>query len=241
MSRKGGVEKMPCINSFIDHLVVVAATLEQGARYCEERLGIRPVPGGEHLKMGTHNQLLHLGGTAYLEVIAVNPAASSPAIPRWFGMDTAKSRLRSQVSPYLATFAIATDDVLACARAAPQIGAIHEMQRGDLAWQITITEDGDLRDDGALPTVIQWPENVHPTKSLPDVGCRLRRLEVRHAAPHALQSAWRQLGLTKEDRLIARPARPGTATSITAYIETPMGICILGNAGGDAPFNSTVS
>ena len=43
------------VNSQIDHLVVVAQSLEQGIAWCEATLGITPNEGGEHKQFGTHN------------------------------------------------------------------------------------------------------------------------------------------------------------------------------------------
>ena len=56
-----------------DHLVVAAATLEQGEKHIEALLGVRPQRGGKHVAMGTHNSLLKLGSKSFLEVIAVDP------------------------------------------------------------------------------------------------------------------------------------------------------------------------
>ena len=39
----------------IDHIVIGARTLEEGARYVEETLGVKPVKGGVHPGVGTHN------------------------------------------------------------------------------------------------------------------------------------------------------------------------------------------
>jgi hypothetical protein len=61
----------------VDHLVVLAASLDQGVAWCEATLGVTPGPGGEHPLMGTHNRLLSIATAshrrAYLEIIAVNP------------------------------------------------------------------------------------------------------------------------------------------------------------------------
>ena len=46
----------------LDHLVIVADSLEQGAAWCASTLGVEPGPGGRHALMGTHNRLLRLGG-----------------------------------------------------------------------------------------------------------------------------------------------------------------------------------
>jgi hypothetical protein len=51
--------------SQLDHLVVVAATLEQGVQWCERVLGITPGPGGDHALMGTHNRLFSVASPAF--------------------------------------------------------------------------------------------------------------------------------------------------------------------------------
>ena len=49
----------------IDHLVVAAATLEQGVQWCEATLGITPAAGGEHEKYGTHNRLFKIASPTH--------------------------------------------------------------------------------------------------------------------------------------------------------------------------------
>ena len=65
----------PC---FIDHIAITAPTLEAGAELVYRSLGVKPQKGGEHPRMGTHNLLLRLGNSVYLEVISPDPAAKSP-------------------------------------------------------------------------------------------------------------------------------------------------------------------
>src|SRR5690606_1679690 len=72
--------------------------------------------GGEHPRMATHNRLLRLGDTLYLEVIAPNPAAPAPGRPRWFGLDG----LGPQSPPSLATWVVRCTDIRASAAAASE-------------------------------------------------------------------------------------------------------------------------
>jgi len=66
----------------IDHLVIVAKTLEQGVQWCEQTLGITPSPGGEHTLYGTHNRLFKIASPAnpmaYCEIIAIDPNSVRP-------------------------------------------------------------------------------------------------------------------------------------------------------------------
>ena len=66
----------------IDHIAVTAPSLEAGAEYVWEALGVPLQPGGEHERMGTHNLLLRLGESTYLEVTAPNPRAPKHQRPR---------------------------------------------------------------------------------------------------------------------------------------------------------------
>ena len=100
----------------LDHLIIAAATLEQGCDYVASGLGVRPQPGGKHVAMGTHNALLRLGPRTYLEVIAIDPAGVAPARPRWFDLDDVRMRAALAEGPRLVHFVARTDDIEALAR-----------------------------------------------------------------------------------------------------------------------------
>jgi hypothetical protein len=211
--------------SRLDHLVIVAASLEQGVAWCEARLGAAPSRGGEHLRMGTHNRLLYLGPSLYLEIIAINPAAGQPEFVRWFGMDDPVLRHRVAVAPELRTFMVATDDIASANAVLPQLGAIEQMRRGDLQWQITVRPDGVLQEGGCLPGLIQWPKGVHPSAGMQDTGCRLVCLEVRHPDPARLAAQWRAIGLQQDDQLVLQTA---AAPYLVARVATPNGVIAIG-------------
>ena len=88
--------------------------------------------------MATHNRLLRLGDTVYLEVIAPDLDAPPISRPRWFGLD----HLASTTPPRLATWVARTDDIVGVA--VPELGQVETMRRAAPAWQMTLTTDGAL-------------------------------------------------------------------------------------------------
>jgi hypothetical protein len=210
------------LTSVIDHLVVTAGSRESGCAWIMEVLGVAPRPGGDHTRMGTHNALVRLGEALYLEVIAVNPAAATPSRARWFGMD----RLATSAPPRLATWVVRTTDIdAAAARASVPLGSIEEMTRDSLTWRITIPDDGCVPLNGAAPSLIQWSGTDHPAAALPDVGCELESLEIRHRDVNALRALLREMAF--DGPVVLSPAESGRS-DLTARIRTPAGPRVLG-------------
>ncbi len=87
----------------LDHLVVLAQTLEDGAAWCRATLGVTPVVGGAHPDMGTHNRLFAIASErfagAYCEILAIDPAAPAPGRPRWFDLDDPARVARDAARP----------------------------------------------------------------------------------------------------------------------------------------------
>jgi hypothetical protein len=163
----------------LDHLVVAARTLEEGAAWVEQRLGAATVPGGRHAGMGTHNRLLSLGGGIYLEVIAIDPGGAPAGRPRWFGLDRPGLRSALERSPRLLHWVCRSDDLAAARAVAPQaFGEAIDFQRGDYRWRITVPADGAPPMQGELPTLIEWQGDRHPSDRLPESGCVLKRLTI---------------------------------------------------------------
>lgn len=208
----------------VDHLVVVARNLDEGSDAIEKLLGVRPLPGGEHPAMGTHNRLLGLGEGCYLEVIAVNPEAPAPERARWFEMDTDAMRERLKAGPCLVTWALRTREIeaLASASAVP-LGPVRPMSRGGLAWRLTLTEDGSLPAGGLVPFLIQWGEGTpHPSSRLPDSGCRLVSLGGRHPKPALVSDALASLGASALLRVELSALVPGvTPCSLPEPVPDP--------------------
>ena len=206
--------------SHLDHLVVTAPTLAAGAAWVERCLGIAPGPGRQHPHMGTHNLLLSLGATLYLEVIAIDPQAPPPSRPRWFGLDHVSPTQPPRLSAWVAN----TTDIHA--HASPALGAVEQMTRDGLSWQMTVTPDGRLPLSGAAPLLIQRATTFHPAARLPDLGLRLRRLHIRHPDPARVDQVLAGIGLVDRP-LIA--VTPGAVCALGVEIETPAGVMALGD------------
>jgi Glyoxalase-like domain len=207
----------------VDHLVIVAPSLEAGSEHVRAALGVTLQRGGEHAAMGTHNALLRLGDALYLEVIAVNPDAPPPDRPRWFELD----RHGAGATTRLATWVARTADIHAAASASPiPLGRIEPMTRGPLRWLVTVPEDGSLPTQGIAPTLIQWLNEPHPANRLADSGCALARLEGFHSEAERIGTMLRAIrfagGLT-----VSRIA-PHETPFLVAHIQTPNGIRRLG-------------
>lgn len=217
----------------IDHLVVAAATLDDGSRWCESVLGATPQPGGRHVLMGTHNRLLALGSDAYprcyLEIIAIDPDAPPPGRARWFGLDAPALATRLAADgPQLVGYVARSGMVdmhrwglLNCQLApGPILKASRETPAGTLSWQIVVPDDGRPLAGGAVPTLIQWGAGPHPADSLPPSGVTLQEVTVRGMSDKAAQ--------VLRLRPLTRAAVPGPALS--ARLDTPRGPVQLATA-----------
>ena len=199
----------------LDHLAISAATLAEGVAMVEALLGVALAAGGSHPAMGTHNRLLGLGPGLYLEVIAIDPGAVTPASPRWFDLD------RFTGPPRLTHWICRTHDLdSALAVAPPGIGAPVALARGDYRWRMAVPPTGFLPFDDAHPALIEWQGDLHPANALPDSGCRLRRLVVVHPEAAALR---RHLGALTDPRVAFETGQ----RALMAELQTPGGPRVL--------------
>ncbi|MBR0679193.1 VOC family protein [Roseomonas eburnea] len=188
----------------IDHIVIGARTLEEGARHIEELLGVKPTKGGAHPGFGTHNMLLGMGANCYLELIAPDPAQPDPPHPRPFDLDDASLRTALEAEPRLIAYVASTPALDAVvARLGPsQAGEIREMSRGNLSWRMAFPpQRQDM--DNLIPPLIQW-NGERAAKHLRDSGWRLASLEAEHPDATALRASLTDRGLA--DAVKVRPS-----------------------------------
>lgn len=214
----------------LDHLVVAAATLDEGVDWLEQKLGVRVPQGGSHPLMGTHNCLMQIGGGAFLEVIAIDADATPPGRPRWYGLDRSEIQEGLAESPKLLTWVVRTPDIAATTKASPiPCGPVIEGRRGTLVWGITVPRDGSMPEGGLFPTLIQWPASLGPegpVPNMPDLGCRLEGFSIAHAEPERLQAGLAAIGAEGIARI--EQASADNPLSLKALFGSPKGKVEIG-------------
>jgi hypothetical protein len=207
-------------NGSLDHLVYAVTNLDTGIAEIERLLGVRAAAGGKHTGRGTHNALLSLGGSSYLEIIAPDPDQPAPTAPRPFGLD----RLHE---PRLVSWAARVADIekrVAAARAAGYYpGAVVAMSRklpagGELRWRLAVHAEPVA--GGVVPFLIQWDAGAqHPSETAPS-GARLVDLQAEHPQPDDVNRMLEALAI---DVTVTEAARP----ALIATIEGPHGTVLL--------------
>jgi hypothetical protein len=197
----------------VDHLVYAVPVLEQGIADMEKLLGVRASFGGPHPGRGTHNALLSLGPTVYLEIIARDP--NQTVEPRLFGIGKLdRARLVSwaangtaleELQHTAANNGIAVGAVAAGARQRPD-GVM-------LAWRYT--DPGVAGTDGVIPFFIDWGTSAHPARTAP-TGATLAELRAQHPSAALIQKQLQQLGLSL-------PVDTGPSPALIAIIAGPRG------------------
>jgi len=191
-------------HAVFDHAVYAGADLDALVLEIEARTGVRPVPGGEHESLRTHNALLGLGAGRYLELLAPIPGAGTPSA---FG------RLLSDLpDPRLFMWAVRVPDldgfVRAGTRAGLAMGAISPMSRQPPTgptrrWRLTTGGAGVY--GGVVPFGIEWAPGAHPADDAP-AGCTVAGLRADHPEPDRMRDALRALGVDLAIDAAATPA-----------------------------------
>lgn len=194
------------MSTTIDHLVYGCPDLETGQDHIERLCGVRPRYGGQHLGLGTHNALIALGPTSYLELIAPDPSQDAIDGELPFGLD----RLES---PSLRAWAASPDDfdraVRTARRAGFDVGEVVEHTRRlpdgkELRWRMT-TSTGPGTGVAVRPFLIEWGDGGHPARTSP-AGVQLGRLKI--LSPDAIDTAdfLRAVGLEILSERASEPA-----------------------------------
>ena len=211
----------------LDHIVMAAQSLTEGVAFFKEITGIDIPVGGFHPLMGTHNHLMQIGNNAFFEIIAIDPSATSPSRPRWYGLDDPNTA-RSLQTPRLLTWVVSTPSLDALLGQSDfHYGTALELTRGQLNWRLTVPEDGGLPNYGLLPSIIQWNHPGNPCGFMADMQCELQSINIYHPYRNWYEMQLKQIN---SDHLVQIHPTDG-AGYMTVSISTPNGIIILDTRG----------
>jgi hypothetical protein len=200
----------------LDHVVFAARSLQEGRDFLEAAFETALAPGGQHRGFGTHNQLLKLGETCYLELIALDPAQPHPEKQPLFGLASEAVQSALARGPQLLAWVARTIEPTHLAPLLQQnaklgFGQATLMQREQLQWQITHRADGNAIAD-LLPTLIDWGTTPHPCTRLPASPVTLDWLQVNTTAE---ASQW--ITTHCRDALVQTQANSGTPQLIARF------------------------
>ena len=150
----------------IDHIVLAVPNLEEGILWVEEKLGIKPVYGGQHQTEGTHNALLNLGNECYLELLAIDFSNKKISSPRWMGIDLIDE-------PTITRWAVKSDNLVKEVEFLKNVnnllgnykaGSRVKADGSILKWQLSIPLPKPKVE--ITPFLIDWEDSIHPTASV---------------------------------------------------------------------------
>jgi len=205
----------------LDHLTVIAPNLSDGVAHVRACLDLDIPFGQRHDYMGTHNHLLQLGDTVYLEVIALDPDAQPPARARWFGLDNKKAVMADwEAGRRLRSWVARTDRMDAVLAGRENIfGKKIALPWTNSSFDFAIPDDGSLPLDGALPSIIDRRGKARSMVNMADLGVRLKSFSLQHPDATSLSEYYRTLDIDRPPMIVQ-----GSDLRYRAQIETPAGI-----------------
>lgn len=205
----------------LDHITVIAPSLEEGVAHVRACLNFDIPFGRRHDYMGTHNHLMRLGESVYLEVVALDPAGKRPGHARWFGLDD-QSAIRAawDEGHRLRGWVARTHDIEAVLAGNEALfGRKVEVGVDDSSFYFSIPTDGSLPFGGAAPSVIDRKGKPPSVATMADPGAKLRSLTLEHPDPDTVSALYRRLGVDRPPMV-----RKGPKLRYTAQIETASGL-----------------
>ncbi len=208
-----------------DHIIYFVPDLAEATDYFESTWGVRPKFGGQHPGRGSHNALLSLGDSTYLEIIAPDPTQPTPPQPRSFGMDRlSKAKL--------VTWAVTSTDINQSIQNAtgagydpgPAYDGARARSDGSMMnWKLTRRDEAITGDNPPgnwlIPFLIDWGNTPHPAKNNP-TGCTLVSVRATHPEPEPVRHMLATLG-------VDCPVEKGDSVQLIATVDTPKGLLEL--------------
>ena len=163
----------------LDHIVFAASTLEEGTSFIENKLQVKLSGIGYHKDMGTHNRVVKINQSVYLEVISIDPNSVIIKSKRWFNLDCPKLQSQLKKSPQVIGYVIESDDKKILKYYEP----FFKVSRGEYKWQFSMprTKTNNLVDqsckNGIMPSLIKW-DSEKPINKMKNNHLDLQKLEI---------------------------------------------------------------
>lgn len=208
----------------LDHLVLVAESLESGADFVVQQLKVAPQLAWTNAFFGTHSLALKLGEACHLEIIAIDPEAPQPVRRRWYKLDDPGTHRTLARRPSLFGWVVRVANLdTALAAVDFDAGEPITMSQGELVWRQSVRRDGELVMFGAGPSLIER-HGGHPSRWLSDKGCTIETLRLSDEQPAAMK---RRLAPIGADQLVHfEQGNPGESR-VEVVIRTPSGTGLL--------------
>jgi hypothetical protein len=179
-----------------DHIVYTVPNLESALADLEARLGVKPLIGGRHDTQGTKNALINLNDGAYLEILAADDDNKNIPPPRWMGVDVL-------TRPRITRWALKSDDLLTDGKVLrghsstlghTKAGSRQRPDGSMLRWELILPTS--IPEVDIIPFMVDWGQSdIHPHDAMPDMGCSIVALQLRHPEPERIQSVLQELGM----------------------------------------------
>lgn len=178
----------------LDHITVIAPSLAEGVAHVRACLDIDVPFGRQHPYMGTHNHLLRLGDSVYLEIIAVDPAAAHPGRRRWFGLDDLATVRTDWDSGFrLRGWVARTEDIDAVLPEHENVLGRKIELSGSTPFFFAVPDDGSLPRGGVAPSVIDRRGKPPSMAAMADRDARLQSLIIEHPEPMQVAALYQTL------------------------------------------------
>ena len=163
----------------LDHVVIAANNLDEGTSYVENKLNVKLSNIGYHRDMGTHNRVVKISKSVYLEVISIDPNCGNLNTKRWFNLDSLKLQSQLRKSPQVIGYVIENVDIKILKYYEPFFKA----SRGEYKWKFAMPGNNAsfLADqthlNGIIPSLINW-ESEKPINKMQDNHLNLEKIQV---------------------------------------------------------------
>ena len=163
----------------LDHVVIAANNLDEGTSYVENKLNVKLSNIGYHKDMGTHNRVVKISKSVYLEVISIDPNCEQIKSKRWFNLDSSKLQSQLRKSPRVIGYVIenTTKKIL------KYYEPFFKAKRGEYKWKFAmpcnnskISADQSYQ-NGIIPSIINW-ESEKPINKMQDNHLNLEKIQV---------------------------------------------------------------